>query len=72
MFCTLSPGGVLIGLRVGVGEEDYTSMEALDGDDIKLVNRAGKTTSRDIVQFVPMRKFRGKSSHALASEVSYE
>lgn len=44
-------------------------MEALDGDDVRLVNRAGKKASRDIVQFVPMRDFVGKSTHALAKEV---
>lgn len=56
--------------RVGVGQADYTSMEELDGDDVRLVNRAGKSASRDIVQFVPMRDFKGKSNHALAKEVS--
>eukprot|EP00904_Undaria_pinnatifida_P002983 jgi/Undpi1/12686/HiC_scaffold_6.g02354.m1 len=57
---------------VGVGGADYASMEALDGDDVRLVNRAGKRASRDIVQFVPMRDFVGKSSHALAKEVLAE
>ncbi|CAM9610675.1 unnamed protein product, partial [Sphacelaria rigidula] len=47
-------------------------MEALDGDDVRLVNRAGKPASRDIVQFVPMRDFSGKSPHALAKEVLAE
>lgn len=54
---------------VGVGGADYASMERLDGDDVRLVNRAGKRASRDIVQFVPMRDFVGKSTHALAKEV---
>lgn len=56
---------------VGVGTADYRSMETLDGDDVRLVNRAGKRASRDIVQFVPMRDFKGKSSHALAKEVRH-
>ena len=36
---------------VGVGDEDFSAMEALDGDDIKVGNN-------DIVQFVEMRKFK--------------
>ncbi|CAM9106956.1 unnamed protein product [Scytosiphon promiscuus] len=57
---------------VGVGKANYDSMRKLDGDDVRLVNRAGKRASRDIVQFVPMRQFKGKSNHALAKEVLYE
>ncbi|CAM9106881.1 unnamed protein product [Scytosiphon promiscuus] len=57
---------------VGVGQADYASMEELDGDDVRLVNRAGQRASRDIVQFVPMRDFEGKSTHALAKEVLFE
>lgn len=45
-------------------------MEQLDGDDVRLVNRAGQRAGRDIVQFVPMRDFVGKSNHLLAKEVS--
>lgn len=56
---------------VGVGQADYASMEQLDGDDVRLVNRAGQRANRDIVQFVPMRDFVGKSNHLLAKEVSY-
>ena len=54
---------------VGVGQADYTAMEALDGDDVRLRNSSGQAASRDIVQFVPMRDFVGKSSYALAKEV---
>ncbi|CBJ26471.1 n/a [Ectocarpus siliculosus] len=57
---------------VGVGTADYASMEQLDGDEVRLVNRAGQRAGRDIVQFVPMRDFAGKSSHALAKEVLAE
>ncbi|CAM9367387.1 unnamed protein product [Ascophyllum nodosum] len=57
---------------VGVGQADYTAMEALDGDDVRLRNSSGQAASRDIVQFVPMRDFVGKSSYALAKEVLEE
>lgn len=54
---------------VGVGPADFSSMEKLDGDEVRLVNRQGKRSARDMVQFVPMRDFAGKSSHMLAREV---
>ena len=36
---------------VGVGNEDFSTMEMLDGDDIKL-SFNGVKAARDIVQFV--------------------
>jgi len=41
---------------VGVGEEDFSAMEALDGDDRRLSSGV-QTAERDIVQFVELRKF---------------
>jgi hypothetical protein len=41
---------------IGVGDEDFSTMEALDADD-KLLRANGRTASRDIVQFVELRKF---------------
>jgi len=41
---------------VGVGNEDFTAMKALDSDKGKL-EIDGETARRDIVQFVEMRKF---------------
>merc|ERR1712096_603806 len=41
---------------VGVGNEDFSTMEALDSDD-KLLRANGRVASRDIVQFVELRKF---------------
>lgn len=52
-----------------MGDADYAAMDALDGDKVRLRNRAGVIASRDIVQFVPMRNFKKRSSHALAKEV---
>lgn len=54
---------------VGVGNADFTLMEELDGDDVRIANNDGKKASRDIVQFVPMREFNTKGFHALAREV---
>eukprot|EP01038_Epipyxis_sp_PR26KG_P010276 gene10276-13818_t len=56
---------------VGVGNENFDSMEALDSDK-ELLSAGGKTASRDIVQFVPFRKFHNDGLSALASEVLAE
>lgn len=48
-------------LIVGVGDADFSAMEALDGDKHRL-SYGGRTASRDIVQFVSlMEQTRGKS-----------
>lgn len=44
---------------VGVGNEDFSAMEALDSDD-GLLRAGGRIAARDIVQFVEMRKFVGR------------
>ncbi len=41
---------------VGVGNEDFSAMEALDADG-GLIRHRGRTATRDIVQFVELRKF---------------
>lgn len=44
---------------VGVGSEDFSSMEVLDADDEPLFSRTyNKYMERDIVQFVPFREFK--------------
>ena len=52
---------------IGVGEADFTAMEALDGDQIPLSSRR----CRDIVQFVPFRRYRSRPD-MLAAEVLAE
>ena len=55
---------------VGVGSANFDSMEQLDGDGKAL--RSGSTVAvRDIVQFVPFRKY-GQNHQALASETLRE
>ena len=41
---------------VGVGDEDFTEMEILDGDGGPLVSSDGLEAKRDIVQFVEYSK----------------
>lgn len=55
---------------VGIGDSvDFTPMQELDGDEVRIADSSGKKASRDIVQFVPMRDFRDKGFHSLAREV---
>ncbi|KAJ8047937.1 Copine-8 [Holothuria leucospilota] len=45
---------------VGVGNEDFSAMEVLDGDEVRL-SYQGVQAERDIVQFVPFRNFENNS-----------
>ena len=48
---------------VGVGGADFSAMDVLDGDAIRVTDQQGRKASRDIVQFVPMRDFVGSLSN---------
>lgn len=48
---------------VGVGNADFSAMEFLDGDDGCLRSLTGEAAMRDIVQFVPFRKFKNVSHY---------
>lgn len=56
---------------VGVGSADFSNMETLDADDVPL-RADGRLMSRDIVQFVPFRKFAQQHYTSLAREVLAE
>ena len=57
---------------VGVGQADFAAMVELDSDDAAL-NVGSNVARRDIVQFVPFRKFQGDfASESLAKEVLAE
>lgn len=61
---------------VGVGDADFTAMDILDGDDVRL-SYNGAYAERDIVQFVPFNDFLSRgdmalSQAALAKEVLAE
>ncbi|CAL8336216.1 unnamed protein product [Lota lota] len=57
---------------VGVGPADFKAMELLDGDDGLLRSATGEAVARDIVQFVPYRKFTDAPREALAKNVLAE
>jgi hypothetical protein len=63
-----SPLSIVI---VGIGEENFESMQVLDADEQPLIDSKGRPMMRDIVQFVPFRNF-GNSPTALAKEVLAE
>ncbi|XP_042231401.1 copine-8-like isoform X2 [Homarus americanus] len=53
---------------IGVGKEDFSAMEQLDGDDNRL-SSGGRYAERDIVQFVELRRHLGQSaSHSQFSQ----
>ena len=43
---------------IGVGNADFSAMDDFDCDDGLLRSSSGRTAQRDIVQFVPMNKFK--------------
>jgi len=47
---------------VGVGSADFSAMEELDGDTVRLTAPDGRPAARDIVQFVPLAEFLGSGS----------
>ena len=56
---------------IGVGNADFSAMDDLDCDDGLLRSSSGRTAQRDIVQFVPMNKFKNDPIR-LAEEVLAE
>ena len=56
---------------VGVGAANFDSMETLDGDDRRL-SSGSQIASRDIVQFVPFRKYNSQNYQLLARETLKE
>ena len=54
---------------VGVGSDDFSSMDALDSDKYLLTSTDGQKVDRDIVQFVP---YKDQSSSVLAQQVLEE
>ncbi len=54
---------------IGVGDEDFSLMKILDGDENRLKSSSlGREAKRDIVQFVPFNEYRGAPLYKLAME----
>lgn len=71
MICHISETTPLSIIIVGVGKADFRKMEMLDSDEGILRDSKGKAAERDIVQFVPFRKY-ATNSDKLATEVLRE
>ena len=56
---------------IGIGDADFSNMNVLDADDEPLVDRNGRKSDRDLVQFVPFKKF-SYNGQLLAQEVLEE
>ena len=54
---------------VGVGGADFEAMEQLDADGGPLRTRSGEAAARDIVQFVPYRRFQNVSRDKLGDRI---
>ena len=58
---------------IGVGDADFSAMDVLDGDKVKLKSSAGTQAARDCVQFVAMQDYSNLASSArLAKELLSE
>ena len=60
---------VIVGVGYGC---DFEAMDQLDGDDSKLRHSRGRVSRRDLVQYVPFKKFERAPPHLLAAEVLRE
>mmetsp|Transcript_23720 Transcript_23720/g.16791 ORF Transcript_23720/g.16791 Transcript_23720/m.16791 type:complete len:104 (+) Transcript_23720:578-889(+) len=67
--CSNNPMSIII---LGIGDADFSSMEHLDSDDFKLIDSKGNETKRDIVQFVPFRKFKNDHGETNLNELADE
>lgn len=57
---------------VGVGGADFEAMEQLDADGGPLRTRSGEAAARDIVQFVPYRRFQNVSGGSMGAAQIWE
>ena len=57
---------------IGIGNADFTNMEILDGDKEPLISSSGEIRKRDIVQFVPFKKFQNEKGVNDGDELAEE
>jgi hypothetical protein len=63
--CAKYPLSIII---VGIGNADFSYMEVLDGDDVRLRNSRGEAAVRDIVQFVQFKDFKDSADLSMLAE----
>ena len=66
--CGKLPLSVII---VGIGDGNWSAMHELDDNDMKMTDKQGNKTIRDLVQFVEFQKYNNNGVQ-LAGEVLYE
>ena len=57
---------------VGIGNEDFSFMEKLDGDEIPLTNSQGVQRKRDIVQFIKFNNFKKNNALNVGTDFTEE
>jgi hypothetical protein len=69
VYASTLPCSIII---IGVGNADFSAMDALDCDNGMLRDNQGHVAQRDIVQFVPFRNYENGPLEALAKQVLAE
>ena len=57
---------------VGIGNEDFSFMDKLDGDEVPLVNSQGVKRKRDIVQFIRFNNFKKNNAINIGNDFAQE
>lgn len=57
---------------IGIGDENFKSMEILDADQVTLKDYTGRTAARDIVQFVPFASLAEMSKEEVTENLMME
>ena len=57
---------------VGIGNEDFSFMDKLDGDEVPLVNSQGVKRKRDIVQFIRFNNFKKNNAINIGNDFAEE
>ena len=57
---------------VGIGNEDFSFMEQLDGDETPLINSQGVKRKRDIVQFIKFNNFKKNNAINIGTDFAEE
>ena len=57
---------------VGIGDDDFSLMDVLDGDKVPLTNSKGEQRKRDIVQFVKFEEFKRNNAIDYGTDLAEE
>ena len=57
---------------VGIGDENFSFMEKLDGDEFPLINSKGEKRKRDIVQFIKFNNFKNNNAINIGTDFAEE